>query len=54
MGGRPGLPGVPMRGIPVTFSTPRPFERQVSAGPLLASAPGGLSAINHGATPLQA
>jgi len=41
------LPGVPAGGIPVAFSTPRPVERQVSGGPLLASAPDGLSPTNH-------
>jgi len=43
----PRLPGVPTEGIPVASSTPRPVERQVSDGPLLASAPDGLSPTNH-------
>src|SRR6056297_4059094 len=45
-GGQPDLPGVPCRGIPVASSTPRPYERQVSSGPLLASAPDGLPPVN--------
>jgi len=44
----PWLPGVPTGGIPVASSTPRPGERQVFGGPLLASAPDGLSPINRG------
>jgi len=49
----PWLPGVPTGGIPIAFSTPRPVERQVSGGPLLASAPDGLSPINHDETSLR-
>ena len=47
------LPGVRTRIGPRTSSTPRPDERQVSASPLLASAPGGVPAINHDGSPLQ-
>jgi len=50
----PRLPGVRAWGIPRASSTPRPCERQVSRGPLLASAPGGLPPVNDTGTPLQA
>src|SRR6056297_3260297 len=46
MVGRPDLPGVPCWGIPVASSTPQPYERQMSNGPLLASAPDGLPPAN--------
>ena len=52
--GRPRLPGVPVGGVPLASSTPRPCERQVSEGPLLASAPGGVTSITRATTPLQA
>src|SRR6056297_1606683 len=45
-GGQSDLPGVPYWGIPVASSTPQPYERQVSSGPLLASAPDGLPPVN--------
>jgi len=45
--GQAELPGVPARGIPVAFSTPRPDERLAFGNGLLASAPDPLSPTNR-------
>ncbi len=48
-----GCLAVPARGVPRASSTPRPCGRQLSAGPLLTSVPGGLPAVNPGRASLQ-
>ena len=44
---------VPVRGVPLASSTPRPCGRQLSAGPLLTSVPDGLPAVNSDRASLQ-
>ncbi len=51
--GRSGLPGVPVRGIPVASSTPRSYERRTSDGGLLASAPDPVPPMNRDGSPLR-
>jgi hypothetical protein len=46
-------PGRSIRGVPRASSTPQPCGRQLSAGPLLTSVPGGFPAVNRARTSLQ-
>ena len=48
-----GCLAVPVRGVPLASSTPRPCGRQLSAGPLLTSVPDGLPAVNSDRASLQ-
>jgi hypothetical protein len=51
--GRPELPGVRTRVVPLASSTPRPCERGLSEGSLLASAPDVVPSVNRAGTPLR-
>ena len=51
--GQPRLPGVRTQVVPRASSTPRPGERGLSEGALLASAPGAVPSVNRAGPPLQ-